>query len=148
LTSLTPRNSWQAADEISAGSNSSVDDSTAVRDVVSVQKVVKSLSSTSEPWYTHLKTEADWEVFRTECMQLMGATEDAPYKSPDEMLARLIAREEELLYPQKKDKSGVAVTQAGTLFGLSFEAVAMIAGAALVSSVSYALLRSRRTRVD
>jgi hypothetical protein len=147
LMSLSPINSWQAADESSAGSNSSSgDDSTAVRDIVSVQKAVKSLSS-NEPWYTHLKTEADWEAFRDECMQLMGATEDAPYKSPDELLARLIAEEEEFLYPEKKEKGAVAVAQAGSLFGLSFEAIAMIAGAALVSSVSYALLRSRRTKV-
>ena len=96
------------------------------------------------PWYANLKTEQDWEAFRQECLTLMEAMgEDAP-KNADEMIAQLIAEEEELLYKKK-----AATAASGTVFGLSYETLTMLAGAAIVPLVGYALVsRNRRERVS
>jgi len=100
-------------------------------------------SSNKGPWYANLKTEQDWEAFRQECLVLMEAMgEDAP-KNADEMIAQLIAEEEEVWY--KKN----AAAASKTLFGLSYETLTMLAGAALVPLVGYALAsRNRKERVN
>jgi len=99
------------------------------------------------PWYANLKTEQDWETFRQECLVLMDAMgEDAP-KNADEMIAQLIAEEEEVWY--EKNAATAASAASGTIFGLSYETLTMLAGAALVPLVGYALAsRNRRERVN
>lgn len=92
------------------------------------------------PWYTNLKTEADWEAFRTECYAIMEAMGDDAPKDPDAMLAQLIAQEEEILYKTKT---------AGFFLGMSYETVAMLAGAVLVPLVGYAFVsRNRREKAN
>lgn len=132
---------------VASRSTVSKDESTLVKDVKEINppplpflaKFNFGNGNKKGPWYSNLQTEQDWEAFRTECLTLMEAMgEDAP-KNADEMLAQLIAQEEEMLY-KKPDSSG-------TFFGLSYETIAMMAGAALVPLVGYALAsRSRREK--
>lgn len=135
----------------SSQSNVSNDESTLVKDVQEINPPPASFLSKfnmmsnnkkkkNGPWYSHLQTEQDWEAFRAECLTLMQAMgEDAP-KNTDEILAQLIEQEEEMLYTKKK------CAASGTLFGVPYETIALMAGAALVPLVGFALVSSRNCR--
>ena len=135
-----------AVASVSSRSTTSNDESTLVKDVQQVNPSPLAFlsqfnfgsSNKKSPWYSNLQTEQDWEAFRAECLTLMEAMGDEAPKNADEMLAQLIAQEEEMLY-KKRGASG-------TLFGVSYETIAMLAGAALVPLVGYALVSRRREK--
>ena len=126
---------------------SSDDESTLVKDVEKsvAPKLPAPFSPLSSkknngPWYSHLQTEQDWEAFRSECLDLMHAMGEEAPRDVDEFLAQLIAQEEEMLYTTKKK---------ATFLGMSYETIALIAGAAVVPLVGYALAsRNRREKAN
>ena len=125
----------------SSSSSSSSDQSTLVKDVPKMSPRPSLFSKPKGPWYSHLETDEDWEAFRSECLAVMEAMGDEAPNNPEELLSQLIAQEEQMLYCEQKVK--------GTLFGLSYETVAMIAGATLVPLVGFALAsRGRRPKAE
>jgi hypothetical protein len=60
-------------------------------------------------WYSTLSTDEDWDAFRDAALKILVALEDPELDnllSPDELLARLIAAEEEMLW-KRQEKRGL-----------------------------------------
>lgn len=90
-------------------------------------------------WYSHLKTEQDWEEFREAASELLKAI-DCPVKNQDDLIAQLIAAEEDFFWESKTNSIVIAQTQPKSWL---LEIVAVAATVALTSVALIKILKAR-----
>jgi hypothetical protein len=90
-------------------------------------------------WYSRLKTEQDWDEFREAANELLQAM-DCPLKDQDDLIAQLIAAEEDYFWESKTSSSSVALAQPKSWL---LEILAVAATVALTSVAVIKILKAR-----
>jgi len=140
------------ASSLTVSSVSEISDTTSLEDLNSMNDEA-STSESSEPisnstdsehqmklWYSRLKTDQEWNEFRASAVETLNAM-GCPVEQHDELLAQLIANEEEVFWEQENRRSVNVLAESKNTWVWDFLAVS---GAVAVAGVAlFRLLKSR-----
>lgn len=143
VTEFTEESSRMMA-SVSEISESSIDDDHRSMDEGSASETSPSgISPSAENqlklWYGRLQTDQDWNEFRASAVELLNAM-DCPAADRDELLAQLIAAEEEAFWGQE-GRAAVVVQQ--PKYAWLWELAAVTAGVAVSSVALVRMLKGR-----
>jgi len=138
------------ASSLTVSSVSEISDTTSLEDLNSINDDAAN-SESSEPinnstehqmklWYSRLKTDQEWNEFRASAVETLNAM-GCPVEQHDELLAQLIANEEEVFWVQENRRLVNVLAESKNAWVWDFLAVS---GAVAVAGVAlFRLLKSR-----